>query len=97
MTDAERIAELMHTCHATNCKRNVPPEMFMCRQHWFTLPKAMRDRIWATYRVGQCDDWNISHEYAEAARAAVRYIAEKEGIEADVSVYDMLDPKEESP
>ena len=23
------------------------------------------DRVWATYRPGQCDDWNITHEYAE--------------------------------
>jgi hypothetical protein len=66
--------------------------MFMCKAHWFMLPKAMRDRIWATYRPGQCDDWHISHEYAEAAREAVRYIAWREGKTPDVSVYDMLDP-----
>lgn len=83
---------MAHHCHATGCETRVPPAMFMCRHHWFSLPKPMRDAIWRTYRPGQCDDWNISHEYAEAARAAVRYIAEKEGKEADVSVYDMLDP-----
>lgn len=84
-----------HTCHATDCDVKVAPQMFMCRRHWYMLPKAMRDAIWRTYRPGQCDDWNISHEYAEAARAAVRFIAAKDGKEADVSVYDMLDPKEE--
>jgi hypothetical protein len=83
---------MSHTCHATNCSVKVPPEMFMCRQHWFSLPKRLRSQIWATYRAGQCDDWKISHAYAEAAREAVRYIAEKEGYEADVRVYDMLDP-----
>lgn len=67
--------------------------MFMCARHWFKLPTAMRKRIWATYRPGQCDDWNITHEYAEAARDAVKFIAEKEGFVPDLSVYDMLDPK----
>ena len=86
---------MAHTCHATSCNVAVPPEMFMCKRHWFSLPKPLRDAIWRTYRPGQCDDWNITHEYAEAARAAVKHIAAKEGIEPDVSVYDMLDPKEE--
>lgn len=84
---------MSHTCHATGCKTTVPPEMFMCKRHWFILPKRMRDRIWATYRAGQCDDWQISSGYADAAREAVRFIAVKEGKEADVSVYDMLDPR----
>lgn len=84
-----------HHCHATGCEVKTKPEMFMCRRHWFMLPKRMRDRIWRAYRPGQCDDWQISHEYAEAAREAVRFIANREGVEADVSVYDMLDPVRE--
>lgn len=56
------------------------------------LPKPLRNRIWETYRPGQCKDWNISHAYAEAAREAVRYIAAREGAEPDVAVYDALDP-----
>lgn len=81
-----------HTCHATACAKEVPPEMFMCRTHWFSLPKFMRTRIWLTYRDGQCDDWQITHDYANAARDAVRFIADREGKVADTSVYDMLDP-----
>lgn len=81
---------MAHTCHATGCKRTVPPEMFACRSHWFALPKAMRDEIWRTYRPGQCDDWNISLEYANAARATVKFLAAKDGVEPDTSVYDML-------
>ena len=42
-----------HTCHATGCRTTVPPKMFACRRHWFTLPKALRDAIWRTYRPGQ--------------------------------------------
>lgn len=84
---------MAHHCHATGCQVTVPPTMFMCRWHWYQLPKAMRDRVWQTYRPGQCDDWRITHAYAEAARAVVRHIAALEGVEADVSVYDALDPE----
>lgn len=84
---------MSHTCHATACTVAVPPEMFACRAHWFALPKHLRDRIWAAYRKGQCDDWQISHEYAEAAREAVRFLAERDGIEPDLSIYDLLDPE----
>jgi hypothetical protein len=51
----------------------------MCRPHWFSLPKAMREAIWDTYRPGQCDDMRPSAAYLEAARAAITYLAEKEG------------------
>lgn len=85
---------MAHTCHATGCTVQTPEEMFMCRRHWFMLPRSMRGEIWRTYRRGQCDDWQISHAYAEAARAAVRFIAAKEGVKPDVRVYDMLDPGE---
>ncbi len=83
----------MHHCHATGCKEPVPPEMFMCRRHWFSLPKTLRNRIWSTYRSGQCDDWNISKAYADAARESVHYIAKREGRVPDVAIYDLLDPR----
>lgn len=87
---------MSHHCHATGCEVKTPPEMFMCKRHWFALPSRMREAIWATYRPGQCDDWKISHAYAEAARAAVRFLAVKDGVEPDVSIYNMLDPYEEA-
>jgi hypothetical protein len=61
------------------------------------LPKSLRDAIWRHYRPGQCDDWNITHEYADAARAAVCWLARREGVEPDVGVYNMLDPGQVSP
>lgn len=82
-----------HTCHATNCEIEVPPEIFMCRQHWFMLPKKLRDEIWRTYRQGQCEDWNISKEYSEAAKKCVKFIAAKEGVEPDIKLYEMLEPE----
>lgn len=88
---------MAHTCHAAACEIGVPPEMLMCRRHWFMLPRVLRSRIWATYRDGQCDDWTITHAYANAARDAVMFVGRKEGVPEAIireacAVYDMLDP-----
>lgn len=89
---------MAHTCHAAACEIRVPPEMFMCRKHWFSLPKRLRDAIWRTYRSGQCDDWAISHDYAETAKEAVTFVATKERrdaaeLAAALQVYEFLDPE----
>ena len=81
---------MAHTCHATGCSAQVPPVMFMCKRHWFRVPKLMRDRIWKTYRAGQCDDMSPSDAYCEAAKAAVIAIAEKEGQAPDTRLYDLF-------
>lgn len=51
--------------------------MWGCRVHWFTLPKRLRDRIWATYRAGQEITKTPSASYIEAAQAVQRWIAEQ--------------------
>jgi hypothetical protein len=66
-----------HTCHADGCKTPVPPKMFMCKPHWFSLPKPMRDWIWAVYRPGQEITKTPSPEYLEAAQACIDYLREK--------------------
>lgn len=88
---------MSHTCHAIGCNTNVPPEMFMCKPHWFSLPQRLRNRIWATYRPGQCDDWQITAEYRDAAKAALLHVAatEKRIVDpqcAELALYDMLAP-----
>lgn len=85
---------MSHHCHATDCETPVPPVMFMCKKHWYMVPKLMRDRIWATYRPGQCDDWKPSAAYCDAAKAAVTAVAEKEGRVPDVTLYDAFRPDE---
>lgn len=65
---------MKHTCHWTDCQREVPPAMWGCRQHWFTLPKSLRDRIWATYRPGQEITKTPSAAYIEAAQAVQAWI-----------------------
>ena len=42
-----------HTCHAHGCDVAVPPNMFMCKRHWYSLSKAIRDAIWREYTPGQ--------------------------------------------
>ena len=85
---------MAHTCHATGCMVPVPPQLFMCRRHWFMLPHAMRNRIWSTYREGQEGDWKPSAAYCDAAKQAVTWLAEKEGVEPDVRIYDLFAPQE---
>lgn len=63
-----------HTCHWTGCKQQVPPAMWGCRSHWFKLPKALRDRIWSTYRPGQEETLTPSAAYLEAAQAVQQWI-----------------------
>ena len=79
----------------------MPPEMLMCRKHWFMVPKTLRDAVWRTYRRGQCDDWNPSVEYCDAAQAAVRAVAEKEGLAIDpacpeLAMYDLFRQRAEA-
>jgi hypothetical protein len=66
-----------HLCHSPACKTPVPPRRFACRPHWYALPKAMRDAIWATYRPSQEVTKDPSPEYLEAASAAVEYLRAK--------------------
>lgn len=64
-----------HACHWPGCTRQVPPALWGCRQHWFTLPTYIRDRIWKAYRPGQEIDGAPSQAYVDAARAAEKWIA----------------------
>ena len=57
-----------HHCHWPGCDKQVPPAMWGCKPHWFKLPKNLRDKIWATYRPGQEEDFLPSKEYIEVAR-----------------------------
>lgn len=69
----------LHVCHWPGCGATVPPAIFMCRPHWYALPKALRNRIWATYRRGQEQDMRPSAEYIEVAREVQDWIAAREG------------------
>jgi hypothetical protein len=68
---------MKHTCHWPGCDKAVPPAMWGCKVHWFTLPKRLRDRIWATYRAGQEIDKRPSETYLDAAKAVQAWIREQ--------------------
>lgn len=85
----------MHTCHAIGCNTPVKPELFMCYRHWKMVPYNMQKEIWRTYRSGQCDDYNPSEEYCNAAKSALIAVAKREGRDIDFNcpelhLYDML-------
>lgn len=64
-----------HECHWPDCKVQVPPAMFMCKGHWFTLPKDLQRKIWQEYRIGQEADMKPSEEYLAVADAVQKWIA----------------------
>lgn len=59
-----------HHCHAIGCTVRTHPKFFMCRRHWFMVPRHLRDRIWATYVPGQEVRKDPTVEYLEAAERA---------------------------
>lgn len=63
-----------HVCHWPGCGKQVPPAMWGCREHWYSLPKSLRDRIWATYRIGQEQDGKPSESYLTVAREVQDWI-----------------------
>lgn len=63
-----------HGCHWPGCERQCPPAMWGCRQHWFALPKRLRDLIWSTYEIGQEISMTPSKEYLEAGREVQEWI-----------------------
>ena len=56
---------MTHRCHWPTCNKPVPPKLWGCKDHWFKLPKRLRDRVWETYRPGQEIDKQPSDEYME--------------------------------
>lgn len=68
-----------HLCHAIDCEAAVPPRMHMCKRHWFMVPKALRDALWAAYVPGQERRKDPTSEYRRASALCVNAVAEKEG------------------
>jgi hypothetical protein len=73
-----------HTCHWAGCTRQVPPAMWGCKEHWMRLPRRLRERIWATYIVGQEIDMTPSDAYLDAAVEVERWIAAHGGEEPKI-------------
>jgi hypothetical protein len=65
-----------HRCFWPGCQTEVPVSMLGCKNHWYRLPKPLRDRIWATYQPGQETDGSQSPQYMEALQEVMRYAQE---------------------
>jgi len=65
-----------HTCHWPDCKKQVPPAMWGCSKHWYTLPPTLRSKLWAAYRPGQERDMKPSEDYIKVAREIQAWIQE---------------------
>lgn len=69
-----------HTCHATNCKRVVPPKMFMCKSHWYKLPATIRSAVWREYVPDQEITKTPTTAYLRIAQHAISYIEKLEAV-----------------
>lgn len=38
-------------CAAEGCSKRLNAGQLFCKDHYFSLPKALKDRLWATWRV----------------------------------------------
>jgi len=79
-----------HTCHWTGCERQVPPAMWGCKEHWFKLPKPLRDAIWQAYVPGQEITGTPSTKYIATALLVREWIAGKIEIRHDGSVHAVM-------
>ena len=70
---------MSHKCHAIGCDKFIKPEFLMCWNHWRRVSKENQNKVWRTYRPGQCDDKKPSVHYCVAAFLAVVEVGEKEG------------------
>jgi len=62
----------MHRCKWNGCHRTIASTLYMCAEHWFRLPRALRNELWDGYRRGitsnqyvaadeQIQDWVALH------------------------------------
>jgi hypothetical protein len=55
-------------CPVSGCDEPTDPSRLMCRRHWYQVPKALRDRVWATWQSG---DGASSREHLDAVLMAI--------------------------
>jgi hypothetical protein len=61
-------------CPVPGCGDQIDPSRLMCRRHWYQVPRALRNQVWATWRSGQ---GALSREHADAVRTAVAACQER--------------------
>jgi hypothetical protein len=67
------VAPAAHYCPVKQCRQQV--EGLVCRGHWHAIPKALRDRVWRTWRSGAgC----TAPAHLAAVRAAIDSVSMQE-------------------
>lgn len=72
--NSSKLSNSKHKCHWPGCNNLVPPAMWGCRDHWFKLPKTLRDEVWTAYVSGQEITKDPSPEYIRVAGKVQDYI-----------------------
>ena len=79
------------TCQAVGCCNARSPSQFMCKRHWFALPRALRTQVnatWRAWKAAEGEDRSLRWiDYNEARDEATRWTAEGEGKLADFEPY----------
>lgn len=65
-----------HTCHWPGCTKQVPPAVWGCAPHWYSLPLDLRRKVWRAFRPGQEITKTPGRDYAAVAREVQRWIEE---------------------
>jgi len=63
-----------HHCHWPGCTKNVPPSMWGCKVHWYTLPSLLRAKIWSAFVPGQEVKGTPSAAYIKVAKEVQDWI-----------------------
>lgn len=56
-----------HKCHYPGCDKDVKPAYWGCLKHWYSLPEALRRRLWLHYVPGQEETKNPTAQYVAVA------------------------------
>lgn len=64
-----------HHCHYPGCGKQCKPAQWGCYSCWMKLPKFLRDKIWAVYRIGQEVNQSPSREYVTVMREVRLWIS----------------------
>ena len=65
-----------HHCHWPGCDKLCTPAQWGCRKHWYMLPLALRNKIWAAFRPTQEVTKTPSGRYIAVAREVRAWIKE---------------------
>src|ERR1700757_4760980 len=61
----------MHRCRWMGCYRAIPTSLYCCAEHWFKIPRHLREELWSGYRKGV-----LSPQYVAAHHSIQDWIKE---------------------